>query len=67
MTQDELLTEKIFLGLRSCIGIEKSVLSDEMTKKAQILCEENKLRCNHTHYCNDNFFLSDELALFILG
>lgn len=66
LTTDELLTEKIFLGLRSCIGIKKSLLSEIMIEKAQILCEENKLKCNDTHYYNDNFFLSDELALYIL-
>lgn len=67
LSQDELLTEKIFLGLRSSIGIQKSLLSEKMIEKAQILCEENKLRCDSTHYYNDNFFLSDELALYILG
>lgn len=67
LSQDELLTEKIFLGLRNSIGIQKSLLSGKMIKKAQILCEENKLRCDSTHYYNDNFFLSDELALYILG
>jgi oxygen-independent coproporphyrinogen-3 oxidase len=66
LSKDELLTEKIFLGLRSCIGIEKSVLSEVMLKKAQILCEENKLICDETYYYNNNFFLSDELALYIL-
>jgi len=66
LTPDELLTEKIFLGLRSCIGIEKSILSNIMIKKAQILCEENKLTEGETHYYNPNFFLSDELALYIL-
>jgi len=66
LSQDELLTEKIFLGLRSCIGIEKSILSDKMIKKAQILCNENKLIADDTHYYNNNFFLSDELALYIL-
>jgi oxygen-independent coproporphyrinogen-3 oxidase len=67
LSEDELLTEKIFLGLRSVIGIEKDSLSDNMIKNAELLCEENKLRCDDTHYYNDNFFLSDELALFILG
>ncbi len=67
LSQDELLTEKIFLGLRSSIGIQKSLLSEKMIEKAQILCEENKLRCDNTHYYNDNFFLSDELVLYILG
>jgi oxygen-independent coproporphyrinogen-3 oxidase len=67
LTSDELLTEKIFLGLRSSVGIEKSLLSDKMIEKANLLCEKKKLLCDATHYYNDNFFLSDELALYILG
>jgi oxygen-independent coproporphyrinogen-3 oxidase len=67
LSKEELLTEKIFLGLRSSIGIQKSLLSEKMIEKAQILCEENKLKCDSTHYYNDNFFLSDELVLYILG
>jgi len=66
LTAEELLTEKIFLGLRSCIGVEKSILSDAMIQNAQFLCTEGKLKCNETHFYNKNFFLSDELALFIL-
>ena len=66
LTSDELLTEKIFLGLRSSVGIQKSLLSDKMIEKATLLCKKKKLRCDATHYYNDNFFLSDELALYIL-
>ena len=66
LSKDELLTEKIFLGLRSCIGLQKSLLSNKMIKKARILCEKKKLNSDNTHYYNDNFFLSDELALYIL-
>ena len=67
LTPEELLTEKIFLGLRSSVGVEKDSLSDTMLKNAELLCKKKKLRCNATHYYNDNFFLSDELALYILG
>ena len=67
LTKEELQTEQIFLGLRSCIGINPSLLSDKMQKNAQFLCDEKKLKCNNTHYYNTNYFLSDELALFILG
>jgi oxygen-independent coproporphyrinogen-3 oxidase len=67
LTVDELLTEKIFLGLRSNIGIEKSSLTADMLQRADLLCEEKKLSCNPTHYYNNNFFLSDELSLYILG
>ena len=67
LTPDELLTERIFLGLRSTVGVEKSLLSEKMIEKANILCKEKKLLCGTEHYHNDNFFLSDELALYILG
>ncbi|MCF6243445.1 MAG: radical SAM family heme chaperone HemW [Sulfurovum sp.] len=67
LTVEELLTEKIFLGLRSIIGIKKTLLTTSMQNRAEFLCEENKLRSNTTHYFNENFFLSDELSLYILG
>lgn len=66
LTREELLTEKIFLGLRSRIGIEKSGLSEKMRQKADFLSKENKLTETKTHYYNTNYFLSDELALYIL-
>ena len=67
LTDDELLTERIFLGLRSSIGVQKASLSTQMQTNAEVLCAENKLRSSTTHYYNDNFFLSDELSLYILG
>jgi len=35
--------------------------------KADLLCKEKKLLCDTSHFHNNNFFLSDELALYILG
>ncbi len=67
LSTDELLTERIFLGLRSSIGVKKSILSAKMLKNAQFLCTEKKLKCDETHFYNENFFLSDELVLFILS
>lgn len=67
LNDEELLTERIFLGLRSHLGIKKSILTTNMLHNAHILCTEEKLRESKTHFYNDNFFLSDELALFILG
>ena len=67
LTADELLTERVLLGLRSCIGVEKASLSEEMLEKAEFLCKEKKLMFSDTHYHNENFFLSDEFALYILG
>lgn len=67
LTNEDLRTERIFLGLRSNIGIKKSILNEAMQKQAEILCKENKLYPTSTHYYNKNFFLSDALALFIIG
>jgi len=67
LTAEELLTERIFLGLRSDIGVKKSLLNSNMIQNADLLCKEKKLQCNATHYYNNNFFLADELALYILG
>jgi len=66
LTEDELLTEKIFLGLRSNIGVDASVLTQKMDARAKILCEEKRLIFNGSRYYNTNYFLSDELALFLL-
>ncbi len=67
LTANALLTERIFLGLRSNIGINKVSLTQEMQERAIFLCKEKKLSQTKTHYYNNNFFLSDELALYILG
>jgi len=67
LTHNERLTEKIFLGLRSCVGLKRSLLPESMRQHAQLLVEEGKLEItDHTFY-NKNYFLSDELALFIMG
>ena len=67
LSSDELLTERLFLGLRSNVGIEKSILTADMSTKAKLLADEKKLTESRTHYFNKNYFLSDELALFILN
>lgn len=67
LTPDELLTEKLFLGLRSNLGILKTNLNTEMMQRATFLTEEKKLKETTTHFYNENFFLADELTLYILG
>ena len=67
LSGDELLTEKIFLGLRSTVGIERALLPNPMRQKAELLLSEGKLTFKKNSFYNHNYFLSDELALFILG
>jgi len=67
LSKDDILTEKIFLGLRSIVGIKKEILPKNMQQNADILVDEKKLELRDNTYYNKEFFLSDELALFILG
>ena len=66
LTQEELLTEKLFLGLRSTIGIKEDILDEAMKKRADFLVEKEKLTKEKNIYKNKNYFISDELVLYIL-
>ena len=67
LSQEELLTEKLFLGLRSNIGVNQHILDKEMKKRANFLVEKKKLIKHENIYKNINYFISDELVLYILG
>jgi oxygen-independent coproporphyrinogen-3 oxidase len=62
---DDLKTEKMFLGLRSCVGIDISTLSSSELEQVNLLLSENKLILLNNRAYNPNFLLSDEIALFI--
>ncbi len=60
--QDKLL-EHLFLGFRSCVGVEEEKIPNKQNLK--ILLEEGKVkRQNHRVYAQD-YFLGDEIALFV--
>ncbi len=63
LSPEEIRTEKIFLGLRSCVGIDADLVDKH---KASLLCQEGKLICQNGRYYNPNYFLADEIALFLL-
>ena len=67
LTTDELLTERLFLGLRSNIGVHEDILDEAMKKRADFLVEKEKLLKEETSYKNANYFIADELVLYILG
>ena len=59
--------EQLFLGFRSCVGVESKILNALELKQAKILLEENKLtRKNETFY-NKNYLLADEITLYLLS
>jgi len=63
----EIVEEKIFLGLRSFVGIDSTILNSSMKERANILVKEGKLYNKSDRYFNRDYLLSDEIALFILS
>ncbi len=66
LTPDDLLTEKLFLGLRSQIGVAKSLFSSPMGDRADFLVSKGKLHFDGGIYYNTDLFLADEIALYLL-
>jgi len=65
LDEDDIKIEKIFLGLRSNVGIKKDLLNAHELKNALILLNENKLFEIDDTFYNYNYLLSDEIALFL--
>ncbi len=65
LSEASIKIEKIFLGLRSIVGVSEKILTSQESKNAQLLVTENKLRYKNGRFYNDDYLLSDELALFI--
>lgn len=64
---DALLGEKLFLGFRSIVGVEKRLLSSTQIAQAEMLCREGMLRYDQGRYYNPDFLLADEIALRVEG
>ncbi len=67
LTEEQMLQERVFLGLRSCAGVCKDLLKPGMHERAELLRREKKLILKEGVYFNTDYLLSDEIALFILG
>ena len=63
-TQDKKI-EQIFLGFRSCIGVDANILTKDELKRAHILVDENKISLISETFYNDDYLLADEITLFI--
>lgn len=65
LTPENKKVEQIFLGLRSCVGVSKDILSIQELKKAHFLVDEKKLLFKNDTFYNNDYLLADEIALFI--
>ena len=59
-------SEKILLGLRSEVGISYELLDEAESVRAGHLIEAGKLTMRAGRLYNANYFLSDEIALYLL-
>lgn len=66
LNKNEILNEKVFLGLRSIVGVNESLLDKNMQNNAQILAKAKMLELKNGVFYNKNFLLADELSLFLL-
>jgi len=65
LSQEDIKIEKIFLGLRSSVGVATSLLNNYELKQANILLDEKKLLKKKDVFYNEDYLLADEIALFI--
>ncbi len=65
LTLNEIKSERIFLGLRSIVGVDGKLLNTHEHKRATLLVDENKLTCKNDTFYNNDYLLSDEIAMFI--
>jgi oxygen-independent coproporphyrinogen-3 oxidase len=62
LSYSDIVFEKIFLGLRSCVGVDMSILDK---KRVDILDSEDKVYIKDNRVYNKNYLLADEIALFL--
>ncbi|MDH4945191.1 radical SAM family heme chaperone HemW [Sulfurimonas sp. C5] len=65
LSDEDVKIEKIFLGLRSIVGVDQELLNGEEIMKADLLVEEHKLELKNKKYFNKEYLLSDEIALYL--
>ncbi len=60
-------SEKVLLGLRSVTGVDTALLTPMEQRRADHLIESGRLTLDKGILYNTNYFLSDEIALYLLG
>lgn len=67
LTEDDIKTEKILLGLRCKFGFDKALLNKNEQERLSILLEQKKVIEDNSIIYNKDFLLADEIALFLLN
>ena len=67
LSDEDLKTEKVLLGLRSNVGIDLDIFSETELKQVTFLENDKKVTRKENRIFNSDYLLSDEIALFILS
>ncbi len=65
LTKEDIKIEQLFLGFRSCVGVDINILNGAEIDRATILIDEKKLFLKNDTIYNYNYLLSDEITLFL--
>ncbi|MDE5591964.1 MAG: radical SAM family heme chaperone HemW [Helicobacter sp.] len=63
LSKEDIELETLFLGLRSCIGVFEENISNK--EKLEILLQENHVKSQKGKIYAQDYFLADEIALFL--
>ena len=66
LKDEDVKVEKILLGFRSIVGVDKNIFTPEELKKTKQLIEANKVYEKANRIYAKDYLLADELALFIV-
>ncbi|MDD6055522.1 MAG: radical SAM family heme chaperone HemW [Helicobacter sp.] len=64
LNKDDLELERLFLGFRSCVGVDIGYIKNR--QKLEILLQENKVFMDNDRIFAKDYFLGDEIALYLL-
>ena len=65
LSQNDLLIEKVLLGLRSIVGVNMDELNNNSKEKVKILLDSNKIKQKDNMIYSNDFMLADELSLYL--
>ncbi len=66
LSSEDIKMEKLFLGLRSIVGVDINMFNTKELKRVKILIDGNKLILEKDRVFNKNYLLTDEVTLFII-
>jgi len=66
LSQSDIKKEKVLLGLRSVVGFEENILSENEKQRSKLLIDEGKLYKKEGKIHSYDFLLADALSAFIL-